>query len=421
MKNKKLFIIILICTINISLFASENYYWDFSSSLPDTYDLQEIAVTDLYYPNSGYIDYGTEQYNGYYMGQVVVDFSESTNSIHNKYVDLFKDTYKNLSLTQEGGYFYSPSSYIYGGRTVVSDSSENQSTVSGFIHITKKDKYGTILNSDWYNTTDPYTIDFSSDYSYKNITTDSFTFEYYFIVNNMEDLNTDEDWNLYIPDKTGEWSGATLRFGIINGGYLWGQTDYIGKSCIRDTFFTYNPVYAKSGTFPAGNTPISNDVYSLNIEIQKKFNDTSTDFFDGKIHDYYSLDFDSYKYERLTENPFSLCIEISSVYDWNIHLDNKVDASEAEKIKYKLYLKYKKNNNYSTMEIKKNQDKILIKNIVSSNSSSIIYLATKSDSAKSNTNIKGTYQDTVYINFITDGWDNGEENQFAEKVIDLSN
>lgn len=415
--NKKIFILLFICAINISLFASENYYWDFSHTIPSTYDLQEISVKDLNYTNSSYIDSGTKKYNGYYMGQVVVDFNKSD---YPQYLDLVKNKVKNLSLNQEHIYYYPFNSYIYGGRTIVYDSSGNKSTISGFVKITKENKYGSIVDMDWYDISNSSTTAYYNADILRNIKTDKLIFDYYFIVNHMSDLTPDEQWFLYVPEKTGEWTSATLRLRLISAWDIVGF-DTISNQFPSRIYYFYNPVYANWGIFPAGNTPVGSDVYSLNVDIQKKFNESTSDFFDGQKHDYYSLNFDSYKYEQLTEDPFSLCIEISSANNWHVHLDNQTNPKKDEKIQYKLFLKYKESNSYSTMEIKNNQDKILFKNIKSSNSSSIIYLVTECDNARPDKNAKGTYQDTVYINFITDGWNNGEENSFAEKIITLNN
>jgi hypothetical protein len=408
------------------MLAADNFYWESSYEQPESspYPLKEIPVTNLHYPNSTMIDSGTKQYTGYNMGKFTVDFNAGT------FKDFFKDKDKEIISRQEGSYFYNNSNYYNSSsRIYISDTRGNHSTVSCFVHILKYDETN-LKDNIWYNMTTSYYFNYYTTSFFQNIKTDKIVFDYFFIIDDIGELKPNDTWILYVPNKKGSYEFPTLNFRIDKGWTLRNKyyeidnNDYLNNLAnyyINNETSIDNEIYGPSGFLLLDNAVGLSDIYSLNVEIQKKFDETSDDFFDGQMHDYYSLDFDSYKYNELTEDPFSLCLEITSAHGWNLYLDNKDDPTKEEIIKYTLYLKYKNNNNYSTLKIKNKQDKILIKNIESSNTSSIIYLVTKCDSAKPDKNIKGTYQDTVYINFITDGWDNGAESNFAEKTITLSN
>jgi hypothetical protein len=387
--------------------------------LPDAYDLREISVSNLYEPNSQTTESGTTIYNGYYMGQVVIDFNEGT------YSDFFSETNKNLISRREGKYFYnySPYSYDTNDRAYIIDEDLNFSTVEGIVNVTRKNKLGSITGTAWYSVIDSYYFKYNDNSIFEDLTTDSITLDYYFIIDSIEELRISSDWNLYIPSFSGLGSAAIFEINLINDD-LWklqgtGDNPTVTDAMFNTTYQDYNPIYAHNGIINLGTSSANSDVYSLNIDIEKKFDDTTENFFDGAIHDYYSLDFDSYKYGVLTEEAFSVVLQISSAHNWYLYLDNEENPSSSEKVGYELYLKYRPNSSYSQMLVQDSQDKILIKNIKSSSASSTIYLQTKSDQARVDSTTKGEYQDTVYLNFITDGWSDSNESSFAEKIITL--
>jgi hypothetical protein len=427
-KQNKIFLLVLfVCTINISWIYAANTYWESSYDPPVTnkFSLKEINVTNLYQANgtsSSLISSGT--YQGYSAGKFTIDFGADTT-----FKEYFKDHYKKIITTSEGNYYYNDAEYWNStNRTSISDESNNHSRVSCFIHIFKYEGIR-IVDNIWYDMTNSNYYDYYNDNSFfQDIKTNKIEFQYFYIIDDIANLKPNEAWTLFVPLKSVGNGFPLFELKIVD---YWTLDNYVSTDSslvalannYRYNTSTYskikNEVYDNTGLISIENGGDSSDIYSLNIGIQKKYNDSDESFFNGQIHDYYSMNFDSYKYGVLTEEPFSICLEISSAHNWYLYLDNEENPSNNEKIAYELYLKYKTSAAYNATLISNNQNKILIKNIKSSNASSILYLQTKCDNARADFNTKGEYQDTVYLNFITEGWNNGEEDSFAEKTITL--
>lgn len=429
---KKIIFILILFSINVSLFAAnlitDGYYWNYSYTTTSSYDLQTIVVDNLYSFNNSSTTVGLQSFQGYKMNEFKIDFSKNSSLVDDDYYTVFETSTKQLQLNQDFIMFYNNNNNAYGGRISIYDASGNRSIVSGIVKITKTDKDGNSKEIRWFDITASSNFNLNSDNFFGEITTQIFSFEYYFVIDYIENLTVGGNWTLDFPTVAQiEYTVPTVRIKILDtevkwgwDGIDWGNTvQATVNTCLNTEFYVFNQVYTNNGDILVGNSQSTSDVYNLKITIEKKFDDSTDNFFDGELHDYYSLDFDSYKYGLLTEEPFSLALQISSAHNWFLYLDNEENPSDTEKVEYELYLKYNPNSSSSNFLIKDNQDKILINNIKSSSSSSTLFLQTKSDSATVSGTTKGEYQDTVYLNFITDGWTDSTENSFAEKVITL--
>ncbi len=395
-KTKLITLALLTLIIPLSLFATTTTYnyFSYSYTRESSYDLEKIYIEDAY--TSEYNTNGDDPgyFFGYYMGQVVFDFNEGSSS------SSYTNSKKILRSDNHGSYGTNYNSYNYPSYII--DQSGNKSSITIYAEITKKSSTGTIKSQKWYELSAMWYNTFTG---YPETYTDSYTIDYYFVIDNYEILDYNEDLTLILPSYSR--TNLTPRFILYNN---WSSVKYID-----------DPILTNSSSFNVGQIDESSfiDAYTLDIEFEKLFNDSTTDFFDGDKHDYYSLTINSYLYNQAVDKDFDVALQVSSDHNFQLYLDDDDNASSDEKISYDLYLKYMGSSTgaYSYAPVSNNEI-FLITNINTYSAAKTLYLTTQSDNAIATYNTKGTYQDTVYLNFITEGWQNSAS--FYDTLIDLN-
>jgi hypothetical protein len=394
--------IILLCQIN--LLANEtmpsDYYTisDYYKVNSWEFQLEKIIVENPYGSHNANLNEGssTEHY-GYYAGYVVIDFSEE-----NSYYDFDWGNYYPPHFVLVNGASYnesqsssSPPFYI----TSQPNDKYNQnhsSAMSAYIKVTQKDSSGTIENTIWYNYTKVWYSDLFKvldDYS-----KGSLTLEYYFTINDISKLNTSKDLTMVIPSFSNNYAQYEIK-----------SNEY---EAVRED----DPIMV-GGTYEMGQLGDYDNPYSLDVSLSKKFSD-SDDFFDGDYHDYYKMAIKLYRSLVAVDDKYNVSFQVSSKNDFNLYKDGDDTTDSSKIIPYKLYLKYHTTTNNSYQyELIDNKDIFLLENMDNNNSTSNLYLTTLSTSANPTLNDKGTYEDTIYLNFITDSI--YSDNANYTKLIDL--
>jgi hypothetical protein len=392
-KKKLITISLLLLIIPLSLFATyEQYtYFSYSYTLNSSYDLEEIYIENAHTSEYSTNGEAAANFYGYYMGQIVIDFNDGSNN-GNRHRDkqLISDNHAAYDTNYKGtGY----NSYIY-------DTDGNKSNITIYTKVTKKSSSGSIKTQKWYELSDIWYNTYDTD-----IIDESYTIDYYFTINDFEVLNYNQDLTIHLPVFT---TSDKIP-------YYYTKVEWNNQRTIID------PILTTYTNISVGQIDASSfiDAYTLDVSFSKLYNDSNTDFFDGDKHDYYSLTINSYLDNVAVDKDFDVALQVSSDHNFQLYLDNDDDASSDEKIPYDLYLKYMGSStgayNYASIS---NNEIFLIANINTYSAAKTLYITTQSDDAIATYNTKGTYQDTIYLNFITEGWQNSSS--FYDTLIDLN-
>lgn len=392
-KKKLITISLLLLIIPLSLFATyEQYtYFSYSYTLNSSYDLEEIYIENAHTSEYSTNGEAAANFYGYYMGQIVIDFNDGSNN-GNRHRDkqLISDNHAAYDTNYEGtGY----NSYIY-------DTDGNKSNITIYTKVTKKSSSGSIKTQKWYELSDIWYNTYDTD-----IIDESYTIDYYFTINDFEVLNYNQDLTIHLPVFT---TSDKIP-------YYYTKVEWNNQRTIID------PILTTYTNISVGQIDASSfiDAYTLDVSFSKLYNDSNTDFFDGDKHDYYSLTINSYLDNVAVDKDFDVALQVSSDHNFQLYLDDDDNASSDEKISYDLYLKYMGSSTgaYSYAPVSNNEI-FLIKNINTYSAAKTLYLTTQSDNAIATYNTKGTYQDTIYLNFITEGWQNSSS--YYDTLIDLN-
>lgn len=392
-KKKLITISLLLLIIPLSLFAAYTQYTYFSNTynLSSSYDLEEIYIENAHTSENSTNGEAAANFYGYHMGQIVIDFNDGANN---------GNRHRNKQLISYNHGSYDTNYDGTGYTTYISDTSGNKSTITIYTQITKKSSSGSIKTQKWYELSDIWYNTYDTD-----IIDESYTIDYYFIIDNLDELNYDENLTITLPNFT-----STDRIPYYQTKVQWNKTITVT-----------DPILTNSSSISVGPIDASSfiDAYTLDVSFSKLYNDSTTDFFDGNKHDYYSLTINSYLDNTAVDKDFDVVLQISSDHNFQLYLDDDDNASSDEKISYDLYLKYMGSSTgaYSYAPVSNNEI-FLITNINTYSAAKTLYLTTQSDNAIATYNTKGTYQDTVYLNFITEGWQNSAS--FYDTLIDLN-
>ncbi|MGH4037129.1 MAG: hypothetical protein ACRQFF_04710 [Sphaerochaeta sp.] len=421
----KTFIVLVIMLFQTSLLVAADLPTDLSSYYELTYtkvnsgefELQTITVQNPYGDNNESLNEGsfTDHY-GYYAGQVVIDFNKGLYKLtESPYYDQgYGNIYPPHFVLKNGGRYdesqntYRPKMYItdvdtyntYKNNQGYGDNrNPNLSGVSVYIKVTQKDSNGTIKNTLWYNYTEVWysdLYDILGDFS-----SDSLTLDYYFTINNIEKLKTNEQLYLIVPSFSTQNEARYL---------------FKADTWVLSDAYESDPIMSSS-IYQMGALGNYDNPYSLDVSLSKLFS-SSDDFFDGNYHDYYKMTIKLYRSQVSIDDNYNVSFQVSSKNDFNLYKDGDDTTDNSKIIPYNLYLKYHMatNNSYQ-YELIDDNDIFLLRNMNNNNSTSKLYLTTLSTSASPTLNDKGTYQDTIYLNFITDSI--YSDNANYTKLIDL--
>ena len=392
-----------------SLLIAANFPSDLSNYYKLTYtkvnsgefELQTITVQNPYGNKNKSLNEGSfTNHYGYYAGQVVIDFNKGLYKLTDSpYYDQGYGPIPPHFVLENGGMYdethssYTPEMYITDVDTYNTyqnnqgygkNHNPNLSGVSVYIKVTQKDSNGTIKNTIWYNYTEVWYSDLYDILG--DISSDSLTLDYYFTINNIEKLKTNEELYLIVPAYS-ENNEARYLF----------KAD---TSLLSDAYES-DPIMS-SNIYQMGALGNYDNPYSLDVTLSKRFSD-SDDFFDGAYHDYYQMEIKLYRSLVAIDDKYNVSFQVSSKNDFNLYKDGNDTTDSSKIIPYNLYLKYSKttSNSYE-YELIDNKDIFLLKNMDNNNSTSKLYLTTESTSASPTLNDKGTYEDIIYLNFITD-------------------